>query len=261
MKVLSCDKTSAYSRAGLMRLDFESEFDGARDWALALPSDSSDLWVVCIHGHGSAADQLYTREDIRDCWLPYFLDHGLSILTPNVRGNSWMGPGAAYDLHDLLNEIRSRYGASKFVFTSGSMGGTSNLIYSVLHPEDVDGVVSLGAATDLASHRAWCRASDAHILNEIADAIEAAYGMPGENPDLYKKHSAQQNAASINAPTVIVHGASDELIPVSQTRSLAAAMGNNPNFVYMEIPDGNHDSPIAHINVLEWVLSKIMGDK
>ncbi|MCE5200416.1 alpha/beta fold hydrolase [bacterium] len=256
--VLNISRTEEYSQPGVMRLDFESEVDGFQDWALALPNESSDVWFVTIHGHGSTADQLFTRTDIREHWLGYCTRHGFSVLCPNVRGNSWMGPAAAADLHNLLREVRAHFGVSKFIFMSGSMGGTSNLIYSILHPEDVAGIVSFGAASDLSSYHAFCRASDSSILHEIADAIEAAYGgLPYANQEIYQKHSTLLNASRIVVPTVVMHGTADAIIPVSQTRALAAAMGNKPDFAYIEVPGGDHDSPLLHVEVVDWVVGSV----
>jgi pimeloyl-ACP methyl ester carboxylesterase len=79
----------------------------------------------------------------------------------------------------------------KTIFCSGSMGGTSNLIYAALHPEDVRGLVIHGAATDLSSYYRWCETQKQPIIHEIAEAIRNSYGgTPDEKPDLYLRHSA-----------------------------------------------------------------------
>jgi pimeloyl-ACP methyl ester carboxylesterase len=230
---------------GVTRLDYRSQIDGFEDWALIRPCQKADTWIVCIHGHGSHGDQLYTRSDIRDNWLPTFTKNNYGILTPNLRDNAWMAPQASADLHDLLDYLRTTYAARRFIFASGSMGGTSNLIYAALHPEDVAAVVALGAASDLASYVDWCRSKNTGIVKEIADAIESAYGGPSKNvPAVYKKHSALQNAAKLTMPIFLVHGGADEIIDVEQSRSLTAKMSARKNCCYKEIPNGNHDSPL-----------------
>ncbi len=78
----------------LVRIDYTSGVDGLKDRALVCPS-SSETWVVTIHGHGSHDDQLYTRPDLEQTWLPAFLGHKLEILTPNLRDNAWRSPTAA----------------------------------------------------------------------------------------------------------------------------------------------------------------------
>ena len=231
---------------GLVRYDYESDLDHHPDWALLCPPAQNEaLWLVMIHGHGSHGDQLYTRPDLRDQWLPHFRRLGLGLLTPNLRDHAWMGPAAAHDLHDLLVFVRGECGARQFLFASGSMGGTSNLIYAVLHPQDVAGVVALCPATDLTSYYAWCRERNAGVIKEIADAIERSYGgPPAAQPKTYEAHSALKNAGSLTMPVYIAHGAADATIPVSQSRRLAAAMADAKNFTYVELPDGHHDSPL-----------------
>jgi pimeloyl-ACP methyl ester carboxylesterase len=229
----------------ILRLDYRSSADGCEDWALIHPPKNSDTWLVCIHGHGSHGDQLYTREDIRENWLPIFLQNGFGILTPNLRNNAWMNPQAVTDIHDLLEYLRREYGAKRFIFASGSMGGTSNLIYAGLHPEDVSAVIALGAASDLASYVDWCRSKNTGIIKEIADAIEIAYNNQSQaSSDIYKKHSVLQNAAKLTMPIYLSHGNADEIIPVEQSRALAKKLSANNNFIYEEIPNGNHDSPL-----------------
>jgi len=254
--------------AGTMRVEFASGHDGAMDWALARPPAAGDLWWVMVHGHGSLGDQLYTRPDIRDQWLPLVAELGLGVLTPNTRGNGWMSPAAAADVHELLAWARAEHGARRFVFASGSMGGTSSLIYAVLHPADVAGVVALCPATDLASYYAWCRgkapafpggARNEGIIGQIADAIQASYGgEPATQPRRYRRHSAVANAARLTMPLCLVHGTADPLIPVAGARRLAGALADHPAFVYRELADGGHDAPLpAMPDALRWIVAKL----
>lgn len=240
----------------LQRVDYIG-CDNLADWALLRTPQAGNDWLVCIHGHGSNGDQLYVREDVRDLWLPEFIKLGFGILTPNLRGNAWMSKAAAQDMSDLLDFLREEWNAGKFVFASGSMGGTSNLIYASLHPENVASVVALGAASDLAIYHAWCRERNQGVISEIADAIEQAYGgTPAENPENYNAHSVLVNSDNLTMPVFIVHGSSDELIPVSQMRLLCGKLAHSSQFVYAEVPDGNHDSPLHRIDAFTWAAEK-----
>jgi len=199
-----------------------------------------------IHGHGSHGDQLYTRSDIRDAYVADFRRRGFGILTPNLRDNAWMGPLAARDMRDLLDLVRDRFGARRFVFASGSMGGTSNLIYAALQPADVQGVVALCPATDLRLYYSWCRERNEGVIGEIADAIEAAYGGPPDQMTaLYQQHSALRNAARLTMPVYVAHGTNDAIIPISQPRLLTGQMAAMPNYACVDMPDGHHDSPLV----------------
>jgi len=238
----------------VLRVDYRSPKDGYADWTLVRPSERAELWVVCLHGHGSHGDQLYTRPDIRDWWLSRFLQHRVGILTPNLRDNAWMGPAAAADLHELLAWTRNQYRVKRFLFFSGSMGGTGNLIYAVLHPDDVAAAVALGAASDPASYRRWCRTQQGGVVHEIADAIEESYG---DHADLYHRHSPLKHASKLTMPVYLAHGADDAIIPVDQSQRLANAMAGRPNFIYREIPSGDHDSPLADGDAFDWAIARL----
>ncbi|MCX5642586.1 MAG: hypothetical protein NTY10_05080 [Candidatus Omnitrophica bacterium] len=244
---------------GVLRLDYRSGYDGLLDWTLLWPPDQGETWIICIHGHGeSSSDQLYKRIDLRDFWLPKFRSYGAGIVTPNLRGNAWMSPAAAFDVHELLDFLRAEYGARRFVFASGSMGGTSNLIYAVLYPEDAAIVLALCPATDLSSYHAWCRERNTGVLKEIADAIEISYGgLPGKVPEIYEKHSAVRRANRLTMPVYIAHGCRDEIIPVSQSRLLVGEMANARHLVYVEIPGGGHDAPLNMTAAFDWLAQKI----
>jgi len=238
---------------GVVRLDYRSRFDGQPDWALAWTPPRGNDWLVCLHGHGSGGSQLYVRPDLREHWLPAFRKLGLGILTPNLRGNNWMGPAAADDLADLLERLRSEFGAGRFFFFSGSMGGTGNLIYAIRRPGDAAALVALAPAADLTSYHAWCRRGNRAILREIADAIEKAYGgSPDGRPAAYRRHSALEHHEKLVMPTFIAHGREDAVIPVEQSRRLAEKRGGDAGFVYREI-EGGHDAPLLLPEAVEWL--------
>ena len=242
----------------VLRLDYRGELDNTADWALVELGKRTDTWVVFVHGHGSQGDQLYCRADIRELWLPCFRRHGVGILSANLRGNAWMGPTAVFDLHELVEYVRQEYGGRSFFFCSGSMGGTSNLIYAILHPEDVAGVVALGAVCDLADYHRWCCSVGAGlpVLQEIAEAIETNYGgAPTMVPEAYTKHCVLDHTGQLTMPVRLVHGECDEIMPVVQSRALAERMADHEEFSYCEISGGDHDAPLAEIAVLDSLLA------
>ena len=239
---------------GTWRLSYQSLVDGARDWALFRPGLPGAPWVVALHGHGSTGDQLFTRADIRDQWLAHYLNRGLGVFSPHLRGNSWMSPAAAADLHQALVWLRREHGARRLLFFSGSMGGTANLIYAALHPEQVSAVAALCPATDLTTYWHWCRRQPTAIVAEIAAAIAQAYGgSPVDCPARYAAHSARAQAAALTMPVLVAHGTADALIPVSESRQLAACLAGSPGLVYRELEGGDHEAPLHQAGALEWL--------
>ena len=232
--------------AELKRVRYKSGVDGMDDWAMVLPPPNNGTkWLVCIHGHGSLGDQLYTRKDIRDWYLPRFQERGYGILTPTLRGNAWMAPSAVEDLDGLLDFLRGEYKAEKFYFFGGSMGGTANFTYACVRPQNVAGFVSNGAATDLVSYVSFCRKGQAAIpvLKDIADAIERNYN---GDTSLMRAHSALYNWQALKGKRIFyTQGSFDQLMPVADARRLAGAMAEERGFAYVEVPGGDHDSPLS----------------
>lgn len=247
---------------GLLRLDFKSDIDKAADFAIVRPPEKDwgdgGTWAVVLHGHGSTGTQLFTREDIRRDWLPELKRRKLGIICPNIRGNSWMCPEAAEDLHALLDYTRRHFKAKRFILLGGSMGGTSCLIYSTLHPEDVSACVALCPATDLPGYLALCKKHPGGAQKEIAAAIEKAYK---GDAALMERHSALKHADKLTMPLFVVHGSADPLIPVEQSRALEAKMDGVKSFKYLEIP-GGHDAPLDKrhsLCAIEWVFKRLQN--
>jgi pimeloyl-ACP methyl ester carboxylesterase len=241
---------------GVARWTYASGLDGFEDRALVYPG-RTPTWFVVIHGHGSHEDQLYTRPDIARAWLPPLRASGAGILTPNLRDNAWMSPAAVRDLHDLLNAVRDTYGARRFLFFSGSMGGSSNLFYALQHPEDVAALAALGAAPDPAAYARWCGAfEEGSTQRQIGHAIETAYGgPPGTHMSPYQERDAAARASRLTMPVFFSHGEKDALMPVEGARRLAATLRHHPAARYLEVEGGGHDSPLFRPEALTWILN------
>ncbi len=225
---------------GLLRIDDGVGADA--DWALAWEAPgATGVGVVVLHGHGSHGDQLFTRPDLKP-WGKFLRDNRCGILAPNLRGNAWMCPEAAADLQRLIAAMRRQFGWRKIILASGSMGGTGNLIYAMLHPEEVDAVIALGAASDLAEYAAWCVQQQKPVCREIATAIRTGYH---DDAELLARHSVCRHAAKLTMPVWLLHGDADTIIPVAEARRLAGLLAEKPDFHYRQIAHGEHDAPLA----------------
>lgn len=278
----SCSlETHPWAIANLKRCTYQSPIDGFEDWALALPcqndafdlsptaqphpidrhsdSDKKNTWVIVLHGHGSTGDQLYTRQDIRQSWLPEFTTRNFGILTPNLRGNAWMSHLAVADLHGLIRYLRQYKHADRIILAGGSMGGTGCLIYASIHPEEIDGVLALCPATDLPSYFNGCsQRLQTPVLQAIHEAISQHYFNADHAHTSLNDHSALARASRFTMPLFLVHGSADPVIPVEQSRQLAKTLENKPDFCYIEQPEGHHDSPLTLFSQgLSWVLEHL----
>ena len=87
-----------------------------------------------------------------------------------------MKEAAVADLRQIIEAEREKNPWQKLLVISGSMGGTGALIFAMRHPELVDGVGALGAATDPQSYLDWLEPETRPILQEIRAALLAALG-------------------------------------------------------------------------------------
>ena len=230
--------------AGTKRITYTSAFDGATDWALFLPGDPRKNTVVYLHGSFSEADQIFTRKDVRDFWLARIRGGGHSLLSVNLRGTSYMSPAATADLTDLLGYCKDNLGCKRFVLLGGSGGASSAMAYAVLHPEKIHGVVAMGMC-DILARLEFARKSKTPVLQKLVATVFAAYGgSPEEKPGLYQARSVLAHADRLTMPVILTMGEADPLIPVTETRKIAAAMQGKSNFVYHEIPKGGHDAAL-----------------
>ena len=229
---------------GTKRITFTSAFDGAEDWALFLPGDARKNTVVYLHGSFASADQIFTRKDVREFWLSRILEGRHPLLSVNMRGTSYMSPAATADLTELLDYCRDKLGCGRFVLLGGSGGASSAMAYAVLHPEKVHGVVAMGMC-DIFARLEFARRSSLPVLQKLAKTVFAAYGgTPEGKPDLYQARSVLAHADRLTIPIILTMGENDALIPVAETRKIAAAMKGKKNFTYHEVPKGNHDSAV-----------------
>lgn len=229
---------------GTLRIDYKSSFDGASDWALFLPGDQSRKTVVYHHGAFSFADQIFTRRDVREWWLTRIRAAGHPLLSVNLRDTSYMSPAATHDFTELLDFCRAELRCGEYTLLGGSGGASSTMAYAVLHPERVAGVVAMGMC-DLFARLKFATESDHPVLQRLALVVHEAYdGTPEELPEVYRERSVLAHPERLTMPIVLTMGEADALLPVAETRKVAEALAHHPNFVYVEIPDGNHDAAL-----------------
>jgi pimeloyl-ACP methyl ester carboxylesterase len=227
---------------GTLRIAYTSDFDGAEDWALFLPGDPEKHTIVYLHGSFGFADEIFVHEGVRDFWLARIVAGRHPLLSLNMRGTSYMSPAATDDLTGLLDYVREVLGVDDFVFLGGSGGASSAMAYAVMHPEQVHAVIAMGMC-DIFARLDFAAKSDQPALQELAATVFAAYGgSPDEKPELYEPRSVLAHADRLTMPVVLTMGECDAVIPVEETRKIAAAMAGRNNFTYVEVPGGAHDA-------------------
>ena len=193
--------------------------------------------LVALHGHGSDRWQ-FVKDGRDECRAARDAAAGqrMIFVSPDYRAKtSWMGPAAEADLLQILAELRSQYRVGRVVVSGGSMGGTAALTFAALHPDQVDGVVSMNGTANLVEY------------DQFQDAIAASFGgSKQDKPDEYRKRSAELHAERLTMPIAMTTGGQDRLVPPDSVLRLANALKKQNRRVHsIHRPEGGHDTKYA----------------
>ncbi|NQV25659.1 MAG: alpha/beta fold hydrolase [Rhodopirellula sp.] len=234
---------------------FVAKIDGTEQkYVLVYPPDFDPAkpvsLLIALHGHGSDRWQFVkqTRGECsgtRDAAVRY----GMLLVSPDYRATtSWMGPKAEADLVQIIASLREQFTVKHVVVSGGSMGGTGALTFTALHPELVDGVVSLNGTANLADYE------------RFSDAIAASFGGSRTDiPDEYRKRSAEFFPERFKMPLAATTGGEDTVVPPdSVLRLLESIQRKNEHVLSIHRPAGghstNHDDTVQ---AFEFVISRL----
>jgi predicted esterase len=225
-------------------------------YVLLLPADykagqSRDL-LIALHGHGSDRWQFVSNErgeckGARDAAAA----RGMIFVSPDYRAKtSWMGPAAEADLIQIIQDLKVQYVVGRVVLSGGSMGGTSALTFTALHPELIDGVIAMNATAN-------------HLEYEnFQDAIQESFGgTKQEVPGEYYKRSAEYWPLKFTMPVALTTSGQDTSVPPVSVMRLAEILKKlNPQVLHIHRPEAGHETnyedTLAAVNFVLENLSK-----
>ena len=184
--------------------------------------------LIALHGHG--ADRWQFVEDLRDecrAARDAAAEHGMIYVSPDYRAaTSWMGPRAEADVVQIIGDLRTQYGVSKVILCGASMGGAASLTFAALHPDLVDGVVSMNGMANFLEFESY------------QDAIGESFGgAKAAIPDEYKRRSAEYWPERLTMPVAVTLSGQDTVVPphsVLRLVSVLRAIGRDPLLIYRE---------------------------
>lgn len=190
--------------------------------------------LIALHGHGSDRWQ-FVRQERGECRAVRDVAsaHGALLVSPDYRATtSWMGPKAEADIVQIIDSLRMRFQVKRVILCGGSMGGTGALTFAALHPNLIDGVVSLNGTANLVEYE------------RFLDAIAESYGGTKQQvPEEYRKRSAEFVPGRFTMPLAATTGGADEIVPPdSVLRLLEAVRRTNNHVLSLHRPDGGHST-------------------
>ena len=195
--------------------------------------------------HGGPTDQWQVTFMPR---IAYWRSRGFTVLVPDHRGST--GHGRAYqqamngrwgelDVDDTVDVVRHAHGAgwgdpAATVLMGGSAGGFTVLGVLAREQQLAACAVVSYPVTDLfdlaeRSHR-FERHYTHHLVGPMPD------GHPVDGP--YVDRSPVQYAASIRTPLLMLHGDADPVVPVEQSRMMAAGIATARGIVTLCVYEG-----------------------
>ena len=218
---------------------FKADCDGTTQrYAMLLPEGFDPKrphhLFVALHGHGSDRWQ-YVKDKRDECRVARDVAaaRAMIFVSPDYRAKtSWMGPKAEADVVQIIGALKRQYRIGKVIVCGGSMGGSSALSFAALHPELVDGVVSMNGTAN-------------HLEYEnFQEAIRASFGgTKAEIPEQYKRRSAEYWPERLTMPIAITAGGRDKSVPPGSVLRLADVLkklGRPVLVVYRE--EGGHST-------------------
>lgn len=194
-------------------------------------SKSHDL-IIGLHGHG--ADRWQFAKDTRsECkaFRDFAEKNDMIAVTPDYRAKtSWMGPKAEADMVQIIKDLKKKYKIRHLFLIGGSMGGTSVLTFAILHPEMIDGVMSMNG---LANHVEY---------KNFQPAIAASFGKSKSKiKKEKKKRSAEFSPEKLTMPIAFTTGGKDKAVPPDSVHRLVKKLKKtNSKVLLIDRPKTGH---------------------
>lgn len=235
-------------------VSFQANCDGTtQNYVRMLPknfdvSKPHDL-LIGLHGHGSDRWQFVNlMEGTGLACRNTAIQNDMILIFPDYRARtSWMGPKAEADLLQIIEDLKKQYKINQVFLSGGSMGGSSTLSFTAMHPDLIDGVVSVNGT---ANHLEY---------TNFQDAISESFGGTKQQmPEEYKKRSAEYWPERFTMPIGITASGQDTVVPPQSVLRLADVLqklGRDVQLTYNE--DLGHRTPYQDIEKLfDFVIAK-----
>jgi len=163
--------------------------------------------------------------------FPHLLNAGITVLTPNVRGSGGFGrtfmhaddkEGRFAAIDDVAECVRLLVDGnfadpSRIACAGWSYGGYLTLAALTFHPALFAAGISICGMSDLSTFYRYTEPW-------IAAAAYPKYGHPVGDRELLEELSPLRRADELTAPLLVVHGAHDTNVPVSESEQIVAAL-------------------------------------
>lgn len=212
----------------------------ARLYRAEVTTDRLLCWL-----HGGPTDQWQVTFMVR---IAYWQSRGWNVLVPDHRGST--GHGREYqqalngrwgelDVSDIADMISGAHAlgwgtTARTVVMGGSSGGFTVLGLLASSPHLVTAAVVSYPVTDLFDLAERSHRFERHYSYSLVGPVPARHDEPGP----YHDRSPVNSAHRIHTPLLMFHGDADAVVPIEQSRMLAARIVEAGGFVELRVYPG-----------------------
>jgi pimeloyl-ACP methyl ester carboxylesterase len=264
-----------------MEENYVNSFDGSQIFYKT--KKQKGPWLVLIHG-GSGSSNSWSFQ------IPYFLDHGYSLIIPDMRGHGLSARGKGLDffkIDNFVNDLKTildNEGVNQAVLIGHSLGSQIIQRFDQLYPDRVKGQVLI--STKFAEGRSRLLLLLVNTLMRFIFSISPA-GRPNRNYTNYKnfRNTADLNPVrilsdisccsfktyaatilmgnlfenkhyrEIQFPSLLIHGKKDMILPYKPVEKVAGEM---KNFEFAALPT-NHITLLNLPNEINETIGKFLA--
>jgi dipeptidyl aminopeptidase/acylaminoacyl peptidase len=227
------------------------------------PANGKHPLIVYLYGRGGSISNYNLAGADYAEMRQLAAERGYDILVPELGTDHWMNDHAQHTLDAIIADAAANNPVDLNVvhMMGTSMGGGSSLAYAIHRPDLVRSVSSLLGISDFAQ---WVGENPNYL-----SSVSAAYGgTPAQVPEAWSKTSAMENLDAFKSiPVFLVHGTADTVVPPSQSRQLATALGAKGYEVTLREAQGlGHDdaavTPFQHeiVDFLDTITAKAVPE-
>ena len=200
--------------------------------------------IVYFHGNGETVGDY-------DEIAPFYLEAGLNILVAGYRGYGWSsGEPSVSSLYsdsaivlDTFIDYCEGNGICNDIFVMGrSLGSAAAIDIGYWTPEKIKGIII-----------------DSGFANSLPLALRLGYDVASAGINEEDCFNNLTKIQEITTPTLILHGADDQLIPLHEAVKLQADSGAKTKQLFV-IPGADHNSLIASGGSLYFETIKFFTD-
>lgn len=197
--------------------------------------------VVWVHGGPESRDYIEFSTDVQ-----FLASRGYSVFQPQFRGSSGFGDRfaeAGYgewgglmqdDVTDGVNHLIAQNQATsgRICIGGASYGGYAALMGAAKTPGLYQCAISINGVTDLVE-QAQFNLDKYSDDKDLVEYVHKSIGHPKKDAARLMQNSPTYLADNISVPLLIIHGETDNVVPVEQAKLMQKAMmkaGNRPEF-------------------------------